>query len=64
MVHRLTACGSNVIQDEIVKTNTAKGPKLPTGRVVGVIKRKWRQYCGILQKSILPGVSNAPVLIY
>lgn len=22
----------------------------PTGRVVGIIKRKWRQYCGILQE--------------
>lgn len=23
----------------------------PTGRVVGIIRRKWRQYCGILQQS-------------
>lgn len=22
----------------------------PTGKVVGIIKRKWRQYCGILQE--------------
>ncbi|KAK2185620.1 hypothetical protein NP493_229g01009 [Ridgeia piscesae] len=42
-------------EDAIVKTKAAKGPKLPSGRIVGVIKRKWRQYCGILQKSVLPG---------
>jgi exosome complex exonuclease DIS3/RRP44 len=24
-----------------------------TGRVVGIIKRNWRQYCGILQPSAL-----------
>lgn len=23
----------------------------PTGRVVGIIRRKWRQYCGILLPS-------------
>lgn len=23
----------------------------PTGRVVGIIRRKWRQYCGILQQN-------------
>lgn len=22
---------------------------MPTGKIVGIIKRKWRQYCGILQ---------------
>ena len=22
---------------------------IPTGKVVGIIRRKWRQYCGILQ---------------
>ncbi|XP_056008572.1 exosome complex exonuclease RRP44-like isoform X2 [Ostrea edulis] len=25
----------------------------PTGRVVGIIKRNWRQYCGMLQPSLL-----------
>ncbi|CAH1778412.1 unnamed protein product [Owenia fusiformis] len=29
------------------------GPKQPTGKVVGIIKRNWRQYCGILQPSVL-----------
>jgi len=26
--------------------------RICTGRVVGVIKRNWRQYCGIIKKSI------------
>ena len=25
----------------------------PTGRVVGIVRRKWRQYCGILLPSVL-----------
>lgn len=29
--------------------------KTPTGKIVGIIRRKWRQYCGILQPSIIPG---------
>jgi exosome complex exonuclease DIS3/RRP44 len=28
--------------------------KLPSGRIVGIIKRNWRPYCGILQASNLP----------
>ncbi|XP_023247144.1 exosome complex exonuclease RRP44 [Copidosoma floridanum] len=27
--------------------------KQPTGKIVGIIRRKWRQYCGILQRSAL-----------
>ncbi|GBP37964.1 Exosome complex exonuclease RRP44 [Eumeta japonica] len=27
----------------------------PTGKIVGIIRRKWRQYCGILQPSKLAG---------
>lgn len=27
----------------------------PTGKVVGIIRRKWRQYCGILMPSRFPG---------
>ncbi|KAJ8979654.1 hypothetical protein NQ317_006365 [Molorchus minor] len=30
-------------------THKKKGEIKPTGRVVGIIRRKWRQYCGILQ---------------
>lgn len=29
--------------------------KTPTGVIVGIIRRKWRQYCGILQKNIIEG---------
>lgn len=29
--------------------------KQPTGKVVGIIRRKWRQYCGILQLNLIPG---------
>ncbi|XP_012269707.2 exosome complex exonuclease RRP44 [Athalia rosae] len=29
--------------------------RTPTGVVVGIIRRKWRQYCGILQPSALKG---------
>lgn len=32
--------------------------KQPTGKVVGIIKRKWRQYCGILQPNLLKGSSR------
>nr|CAH7756255.1 unnamed protein product [Callosobruchus chinensis] len=30
-------------------TTKKKGEIKPTGKVVGIIRRKWRQYCGILQ---------------
>ncbi|XP_018576622.1 exosome complex exonuclease RRP44 [Anoplophora glabripennis] len=30
-------------------THTKKGEIKPTGKIVGIIRRKWRQYCGILQ---------------
>lgn len=33
----------------------AGGEKRPTGKVVGVIRRKRRQYCGILQPALLEG---------
>ena len=46
-------------EDEQLMTS-ASGPKQPTGRVVGIIKRNWRQYCGMLQKSVLKGVSTRP----
>ena len=32
--------------------------KLPSGRVVGIIKRNWRPYCGILQVSDLPDATR------
>jgi len=31
---------------------------MPTGHIVGIIRRKWRQYCGILQQNQIKGVSS------
>lgn len=48
-------------QDEnetILQENVNNKEKQPTGKVVGIIKRKWRQYCGIIQASILKGSSR------
>ncbi|KAL4234603.1 exosome catalytic subunit dis3 [Mactra antiquata] len=44
------------IEAEDAKLKQNKVPKdlrQPTGRVVGIIKRNWRQYCGILQQSAI-----------
>lgn len=30
----------------------------PTGKVVGIIRRKWRQYCGILQPNLIQGLTR------
>lgn len=42
-------------EDADIKAKAARGPKLKTGRVVGIIKRNWRQYCGMLQPSGIKG---------
>ncbi|XP_044270531.1 exosome complex exonuclease RRP44 [Tribolium madens] len=39
-------------EDELKKATKKKNGAKPTGRVVGIIRRKWRQYCGILQGGI------------
>lgn len=39
--------------EKVVKNLVPLELRQPTGRVVGIIKRKWRQYCGILQPSLL-----------
>jgi len=40
--------------------NTVEKPKekYPTGQVVGIIRKKWRQYCGIIQHSLVENVSR------
>jgi len=44
-------------QDAQIKRNKVpKDLRQPTGQVVGIIKRNWRQYCGILQKSAIKEV--------
>ncbi|XP_061397184.1 exosome complex exonuclease RRP44 [Musca vetustissima] len=44
----------DVLADAALKAS-ASGEKRPTGKVVGIIRRKRRQYCGILQPAQLPG---------
>ena len=43
-------------EDQEFKKRATKGSKIPTGKVVGIVKRNWRQYCGMLQKSVVKGV--------
>ncbi|XP_072940126.1 exosome complex exonuclease RRP44 [Epargyreus clarus] len=52
------------LEDEAILLNTVKKATsakvrsdeiTPTGKVVGIIRRKWRQYCGILKPSKVPG---------
>lgn len=44
-------------KDKCLDTDTSKctEERTPTGKVVGIIRRKWRQYCGILQLNLIPG---------
>lgn len=46
--------GDNVLDEEANIINK-KSEKLPTGKIVGIIRRKWRQYCGILNPNTIPG---------
>ncbi|XP_063925584.1 exosome complex exonuclease RRP44 [Zophobas morio] len=39
-------------ENELKRETKKKRGAKPTGRVVGIIRRKWRQYCGILQGGI------------
>ncbi|EZA55948.1 hypothetical protein DMN91_010758 [Ooceraea biroi] len=52
------ADADDVPEDEkiLTKQNLAKiKEEVPTGKIVGIIRRKWRQYCGILQPSAIKG---------
>lgn len=44
--------------EKLLIANTNQKERQPTGKVVGIIKRKWRQYCGIIQPNILKGGSR------
>lgn len=49
----------DVPEDEkmFAKQNVSKvKEKIPTGKIVGIIRRKWRQYCGILQPGAIKEV--------
>ena len=49
----------NIEEDEdekMFKESASKNKeKQPTGKIVGIIKRKWRQYCGILKPNEVKG---------
>ncbi|XP_020278161.1 exosome complex exonuclease RRP44 [Pseudomyrmex gracilis] len=48
----------DVTEDEKVlskKSSSKMEDKIPTGKIVGIIRRKWRQYCGILKPSAIKG---------
>jgi len=37
----------------LTRNKVPRDLRQPTGRVVGILKRNWRQYCGILQPAVL-----------
>lgn len=47
------------VEEEIVIENAKETvEKKPTGVIVGIVRRKWRQYCGIIQPNPVKGVSS------
>ena len=52
------ADGGDVLEDEELPQIRDKTKLQPTGRVVGIIRRKWRQYCGMLVPSALKGATR------
>ena len=55
--------GDTLEQDKDVLEHAVKAKDLkPTGKVVGIIRRKWRQYCGMLQEN--PSGTNATKHIF
>ncbi|XP_071559206.1 exosome complex exonuclease RRP44 [Temnothorax nylanderi] len=50
------ADADDVTEDEKIlrkQSSSKMQEKIPTGKIVGIIRRKWRQYCGILQPSAI-----------
>lgn len=48
------------LENEVVSVKVIDpADKTPTGKVVGIIRRKWRQYCGILQPSPVKEVCHS-----
>lgn len=47
--------GDVLDQVNMAESKESEEDKQPTGKVVGIIRRKWRQYCGILQLNLIPG---------
>lgn len=42
-------------EEQLIKEKKKAKEKQPTGRIVGIVRRKWRQYCGILQNNPVKG---------
>ncbi|KAG7247225.1 hypothetical protein CRUP_031186, partial [Coryphaenoides rupestris] len=40
-------------KEKAIKTIAADAARKPTGRVVGIIKRNWRPFCGMLNSSLI-----------
>ena len=38
-------------EQALLASGKGEGEKQATGRIVGIIRRKWRQYCGIIKKN-------------
>jgi hypothetical protein len=55
--------GDTLEKDKSMLESAIKAKNVqPTGKVVGIIRRKWRQYCGMLQEN--PSGSGATVHIF
>lgn len=45
-------------EQDLLASGQGEGDLQPTGRVVGIIRRKWRQYCGIIKKNEITEVND------
>ncbi|XP_050525860.1 exosome complex exonuclease RRP44 [Daktulosphaira vitifoliae] len=48
------------LDNDTLDLNKIEKPKekFPTGQVVGIIRKKWRQYCGIIQNSLVENATR------
>lgn len=44
--------------EKFIAQSAGNKERQPTGKIVGIIKRKWRQYCGIIEPNNLDGSSR------
>ncbi|KAG1650303.1 Exosome complex exonuclease RRP44 [Nymphon striatum] len=42
-------------EKEVENVKSSNSCKNPTGKIIGIIKRNWRQYCGMLRPSVVSG---------
>ncbi|KAH8278565.1 hypothetical protein KR018_005241 [Drosophila ironensis] len=43
----------DMLQQVQKAASASSAERTPTGKIVGIVRRKWRQYCGILQPSLI-----------